>query len=211
MIQSNCIIWWQTKKTWPHRINCVTHTILDIRPEFFFSAAILCSLKPSLPNNIVSLKFSQSFNFVLFFLWRYLMRPQFFLDPSTKNSILFWCFFLFFFRNSNKTWQKTAFYKKNHLFKKSSLTTNIFMLVNLEPIFGFILEINRIPNHLHGHMVVSMCFNMGHLVKNLAKNEAKLEVPNRVCPPPHFLCHISPTIWEKSAQKLLLFFPVGFP
>ena len=50
------------------------------------------------------------------------------------------------------------------------------MLVNLEPISGFILEINSIPNYLHGHTVAAMCFNMGHLVKKLGKNEAELEV-----------------------------------
>ena len=80
------------------------------------------------------------------------------------------------FGNSDKTWQKTGFYHKNHFFKKSDLTTNIFMLVNLEPISGFILETNSIPNYLHGHMVAAMCFNMGHLVKKLCKNEAELEV-----------------------------------
>ena len=48
--------------------------------------------------------------------------------------------------------------------------------VNLEPIFGFILEINSIPNYLNGHTVVAMCFNMGHLVKKSGKNEAELEV-----------------------------------
>ena len=68
------------------------------------------------------------------------------------------------------------FNHKNHFFKKSDLTTNIFMLVNLEPIFGFILEINSILKYLHGHMVVAMCFNMGHLVKKSGKNEADLEV-----------------------------------
>ena len=51
------------------------------------------------------------------------------------------------------------------------------MLVNLVPIFGFILEIKSIPNYLHGHTVAAMCFNMGHLVKKkLAENEAELEV-----------------------------------
>ena len=50
------------------------------------------------------------------------------------------------------------------------------MLVNLEPIFGFILEINSITNYLHGHTVVAMCFDMGHRVKKSGKNEAELEV-----------------------------------
>ena len=62
---------------------------------------------------------------------------------------------------------ETAFHQKNHFFQKCDLTTNIFMLVNLEPIFGFILEINSIPNYLHGHTVAAMCFNMGHLVKKV--------------------------------------------
>ena len=68
------------------------------------------------------------------------------------------------------------FLSKKSLKKKYDLTTNIFMLVNLEPISGFILEINSIPNYLHGHTVAAMCFNMGHLVKKLGKNEAELEV-----------------------------------
>ena len=50
------------------------------------------------------------------------------------------------------------------------------MLMNLEPIFEFILEINSIPNYLHGHTVLGMCFNMGHLLKKLGKNEAEIEV-----------------------------------
>jgi len=110
--------------------------------------------------------FSQSFNFAIFFYQRTKWNQDFFWTPSTKKSIQFWCIFLIF-RNSDITWQKTAFYQKNHFFKKSDLTTNIFMLVNLEPIFGFILEINSIPNYLHGHTVAAMCFNMGHLVKKV--------------------------------------------
>ena len=50
------------------------------------------------------------------------------------------------------------------------------MLVNLGIIFVFILKIKGIPNYQHGHMVIAMCFNMGHLVKYLGKNEAELEV-----------------------------------
>ena len=44
------------------------------------------------------------------------------------------------------TWKKNFAYKKNHLFNKSNLKTKIFMLVNVEPISGFIFEIKRIPN-----------------------------------------------------------------
>ena len=58
----------------------------------------------------------------------------------------------------------TAFKKKN-IFKKSNLTTNIFALVNLEPNYGFILDIKSIQNYLQGHTVAAMCFNMGNLVK----------------------------------------------
>ena len=65
---------------------------------------------------------------------------------------------------------------KNIFFNKSDLTTNIFMLVNIEQIFRFILEINSIPNDLHGHMVVAMCCNIGHLVKKMGKKEVELEV-----------------------------------
>ena len=85
-------------------------------------------------------------------------------------------YFLDFLTFKQKMAKNRFFYQKNHFFKKFDLTTNIFMLVNLEPIFGFILEINSIPNYLHGHTVVAMCFNMGHLVKKSGKNEAELEV-----------------------------------
>ena len=52
------------------------------------------------------------------------------------------------------------------------------MLVNLEQISGFILEINRIPIYLNGHTVAAMCFNIGHLLIKLGKNEAEFEVSN---------------------------------
>ena len=52
-----------------------------------------------------------------------------------------------------------------HLFKKSTWLNNIFILVNLELISGFILQIKSIQNYLQGHMVAAMCFNMGHLIK----------------------------------------------
>ena len=167
------------KKIRPHRKNRVTHTILDFRPEFFLSAAILCSLKPSLANNIVTFQFFTKFSFANFFSTKFFndikiffgrLAPKnqynFVQTPSTNKLIVFRYIFLIF-RNSDTTWQKTAFYQKNHFFHKSNLTTNIFMLVNLEPIFGFILEINSIPNQLHGHTVAAMCFNMGYLVKKV--------------------------------------------
>ena len=47
--------------------------------------------------------------------------------------------------------------------------------MNLEPIFGFILEINSLPSYLHKRTVVAMCFDVGHLVKKLGKNKAELE------------------------------------
>ena len=50
------------------------------------------------------------------------------------------------------------------------------MQVNLEPISGFILEINNIPNYLHGYTLAAMTFNMGHLVKKVGENETELEV-----------------------------------
>ena len=60
------------------------------------------------------------------------------------------------------TWRKKQlFIKKNHFFNISYLTTNIFMLVKLEPICGFIAEFNSIPNYLHGSTVAAMCLNMG--------------------------------------------------
>ena len=55
---------------------------------------------------------------------------------SPKKSIKFWCIFLIF-RKSDSTWQKIRIYQKSYFFQK--LITNIFMLVNLEPISGFIL------------------------------------------------------------------------
>ena len=65
---------------------------------------------------------------------------------------------------------ENSFLSKKSLFKKSNLTTKIVMLVNLEPISGFILEIKSILNYLQGHTVAAMCFNIGHLVKKLGKN-----------------------------------------
>ena len=43
------------------------------------------------------------------------------------------------------------------------------MLVNLEPIVGFMLEIKSIQIYLHGHTVSAMCFNMGHLLKQVGQ------------------------------------------
>ena len=60
---------------------------------------------------------------------------------------------------------ETHFNQENYFFKKSNMTTNIFILANLEPISRFILEIQTISKYLHGHMVEAMWFNIGHLVK----------------------------------------------
>ena len=79
--------------------------------------------------------------------------------------------------DTEQTGKKNSFYKeKNHFFRKFNRETNIVMLINLDPILEFILEIKIIPNYLHGHMVAAMCFNMGNLVKKLGKNAAELEV-----------------------------------
>ena len=48
------------------------------------------------------------------------------------------------------------------------------MVVNLEPISGFILKIKSIPNCLHKHTDEDRCFNIGHLV---GKNGLELDVP----------------------------------
>ena len=37
------------------------------------------------------------------------------------------------------------------------------MLVNIDPILGFILEIQSIPNYLDEQTVSAMCFIIGHL------------------------------------------------
>ena len=98
------------------------------------------------------------------------MKSRFFVTPSTKKLILFLYIFFGFLAIQTYNGKKHFFDQKNLFFKKSDWTTNIFMLVNLEPIFGFILEINSIPNYLHGHTVVAMSFNMGHLVKTLRES-----------------------------------------
>ena len=49
--------------------------------------------------------------------------------------------------------------------KKSNLTTNIMMIVNLEPILEFTLEIKSNPTYIHGHTVSPMCLNMGHILE----------------------------------------------
>ena len=56
------------------------------------------------------------------------------------------------------------------------MTTKNVMLVNLEPILGFILKIKNIPNYLHMHMVLAMCFYKKHILKKVGKNEVVLEV-----------------------------------
>ena len=156
-ILSNCMIWWGTTKIWPHRKNCVIHTILPIRPESFLSATILCSLKPETPNNIVSLsichklksltnKFFQS----LSLSWGFSSSCQAPLKPSNLDV------YYNFFENL------AGIGKIVSLSKKSDLKTNSVMLVNIEPSFGFILEIKSIPNCLHEHMISAMHFNMGH-------------------------------------------------
>ena len=112
----------------------MTHMILDIRPEFFLSAPILCSLKPSLPNSIFSFKFFTKFKFCEFFSTKVLNEIKNFVRRlAPQNQYYFVVFFIF--RNSYITWQTTALYQKNPFFL-SYLTTNIFMLVNIEPIFN---------------------------------------------------------------------------
>ena len=142
-------------------------TILHIGPESFLSATILCRLKPSTPNNIVSFYFFTK-NFICnFFSTKVLNDVMIFfacLAPKNPNN-----FDVYFWFLENQTWhsRNRNFIKieNNHLKNKSNLTTNIFMLVNLEPFSGFILEIKSIPNYLQGHTVAAMRFNMGHLVK----------------------------------------------
>ena len=53
---------------------------------------------------------------------------------------------------------------------KSNLMSNILMLVNLEPILGFLFEIKSIQNYLEGHSVSAMFFEMVHLWNILAKS-----------------------------------------
>ena len=83
--------------------------------------------------------------------------------PGTTEVIQFG-FFSFFF-SLCVLWQKNCVYKNIQFFKKFYLTTNIVMLVNLEPNLGFRLEIKSIPNYLHGHTVSAICFNMGNILE----------------------------------------------
>ena len=48
-----------------------------------------------------------------------------------------------------------------------NLTTNIVMLVNLEPNYGLMLEIKIIPNYLQVHIVSAVRFKMGHLLEKV--------------------------------------------
>ena len=151
--------------------------------QFFISAQNFFSSPPyyavwNHPHLIIlsAFSFSQSFNFAYVFFYQCTKWDQdFFGRLVPKNQYNFDVFF-WFLEIQTKHGRKKLLIKKIIFFFKSDLTTNIFMLVNLEPIFGFILEISSIPNYLHGHTVVAMCFIMGHLVKQSGKNEAELEV-----------------------------------
>ena len=71
--------------------------------------------------------------------------------------------------------KKLAFIKKI-TFSKSNLTINIMTLVNLEPIFGVMLEIKSIPNYLHGHTVSTVRFIWLIYWNKFGKKECELEV-----------------------------------
>ena len=91
------------KKIWRHCKSPVIHTILNIRPESFLSAALLCSLKPSLPNNFVSFYFFTKFQFCNFFLFYHCTKwdPDFFARLCQKVQTIFMYIFLFL---ENQTW-----------------------------------------------------------------------------------------------------------
>ena len=61
-------------------------------------------------------------------------------------------------------------------FKKSYLTTNIVMLVNLEPHFGFMLETKNVPNYQHEHIISAMILIWGIDWNKLGLNECELDV-----------------------------------
>ena len=85
----------------------------------------------------------------------------------------------------------------------------LVMLVNLEPILGFILKIKSISNYLHWHMVAAMCFNMGQLVKKMRKNEAELEVSVWLdLKKPYFITFFSQT--TKLLKKNQVCFEIDF-
>ena len=67
----------------------------------------------------------------------------------------------------SKMAKKGVFYEKNHFFQKSNFSTNIVMLVNLEQLFGYILEIKSIQNYLQEHTVSPVCFIMGNLLEQV--------------------------------------------
>ena len=73
---------------------------------------------------------------------------------------------------------KRSTHRKN-CSKKSGLTINIVTLVNLEPNFGFMLEIKSIPNYL---IIPVMSLNMGHQLDSVGLNECELEVLVLTCP-----------------------------
>ena len=84
---SNCIIWWRTKKIRPHGKNRVTHTILDIRPEFFCPPPYYAVWNH--PHLIIlsAFSFSQSFNFSNVFSTKVLNEIKIFfgrLVPKNK-------------------------------------------------------------------------------------------------------------------------------
>ena len=69
----------------------------------------------------------------------YCMKSSFCSMPSTTEAYNFSKMFI--------KWEKNNFYKKESIIK-NYLTTNIVMLVNLELILGFMLEIKSIQNYL---------------------------------------------------------------
>ena len=82
---------------------------------------------------------------------------------GTAEAIQFEFIFIYFFYLN--VIEIKRFYRDNHFLKKSYLTTNIALIVNLEPPFGFMVEIKSIPNYFLRRTVSAFHFNMGHLLE----------------------------------------------
>ena len=136
------------------------HVILLVRSNCFSFGLHIMQFIPSTLNIIMRCLFLQ-----IFFYIKILYKVNIFCCmPCSTESKQFHCIFWIFPKLCTK-WQKITFSKR------ISLATNLLMLVNQEPIFGFILEIKSIPNLLHGCMVLAMCLFWGIFYKRLDKNE----------------------------------------
>ena len=78
------------------------------------------------------------------------------------------------FENLARIGKKLAFIKKKS--PKSNLTAKIVTLLNLETIFGFILEFKNIPNYPDKYTISAMHFIWGIYWSKLGKDDSVLKV-----------------------------------